>query len=122
MQKKRTFMTAPDMMVEESEEEEQPEKPVDLFQQPKPDIFEEYAEMLREVDQAHKVVTQGTDDLAEIRKMIQKTKYNINTHITTVDTLKNQLTTINEKSKDVLTSTSLKADLFSKKQLRNVQS
>jgi len=41
--------------------------------------------MIKEVDEAHRVVTQGTDDLAELRKMIRKTKNNINTHITTVD-------------------------------------
>eukprot|EP00347_Sterkiella_histriomuscorum_P000856 403374257 len=127
MQKKRTFMTAPEMMVEESDGEEQqhqPPPPVDVYQQPKQDIFDEFNEMLREVDQAHRVVTQGTDDLAEIRKMIQKTKYNINTHINTVDQLKNKLTTINEKSKGVLTSTN--ANQYNKvkpgKTLRNVQS
>ena len=69
--------------------------------------------MIREVDAAHRVVKEGTDDLAEIRRMIQKTKYNINTHITTVDQLKNQLTTITEKSKDALSN---------KAQLRTVQS
>jgi len=55
-----------------------------LYEQ-KPDIFDEYTAMIREVDAAHRVVKEGTDDLAEIRRMIQKTKYNINTHITTVD-------------------------------------
>ena len=58
--------------------------------------------MIREVDAAHRVVREGTDDLAEIRKMIQKTKYNINTHISTVDTLKNKLSDINERSKDTM--------------------
>ena len=45
MQKKRTFMTAPDMMMvdddEESEGEQQPPPVIDVFQ-PKQDIFDEY--------------------------------------------------------------------------------
>ncbi|CDW83066.1 UNKNOWN [Stylonychia lemnae] len=124
MQKKKTFMTAPDMYVEESEEEvEQPPPPEDLYQ-PKQDIFDEFNEMIKEVDEAHRVVTQGTDDLAELRKMIRKTKNNINTHITTVDQLKNQLTTINEKSKDVMINKGLNKDsnFGQAKSLRNVKS
>lgn len=52
--------------------------------------------MIREVEDAHRVVREGTDDLQEIRKMIRTTKNNINTHITTVDNLKTQLKTIQE--------------------------
>lgn len=54
--------------------------------------------MLKEVLDAQRVVREGVDDLAEIRKMIQKTKVNINTHINTVDHLKTKLVSITEKS------------------------
>ena len=40
--------------------------------------------------------------MAEIRKMIHKTKVNINTHINTVDQLTSKLTTITEKSKETM--------------------
>ena len=44
MQKKRTFLTAPDMVVLESDEEA-PEKPppIDLYTAQSTDIFDEYA-------------------------------------------------------------------------------
>ena len=94
-------MTAPDMMVVESDEEEEQETAP--YQPPiETDIFDEYRSMLKEVEDAHRIVKSGTDDLAEIKRMIRKTKNNINLHIGTVDTLKNSLSTINERSKDVL--------------------
>lgn len=69
MQKKRTFMTAPDMIVEsESDEENQP--PPNIPELPKQDIFDEYNQMLKEVLDAQRVVRDGTDDLEEIRKMV----------------------------------------------------
>lgn len=62
--------------------------------------------MLRDVCEAQRVVRAGTDDLAEIRKMIQKTKVNIISHIHTVDNLKTSLVNICEKSKGVLENSS----------------
>jgi hypothetical protein len=50
--------------------------------------------MIKEVEEAQRVVRAGTDDLEEIRKMVRKTKNNINTHITTVDNLRTQLKSI----------------------------
>ncbi len=88
MQKKRTFMTAPDMIVEsESDEENKPpivQQPL-IIEQPKQDILDEYNQMLKEVLDAQRVVRDGTDDLEEIRRMIHQTKNNISSHIITVD-------------------------------------
>lgn len=80
-------MTAPDMVETYEEVEDQPSKdmPPPINDGPPQDIFDEYNDMLREVVQAQRVVRAGTDDLAELRAMIQKTKKNIVTHINTMD-------------------------------------
>jgi hypothetical protein len=50
MKKKRTFMTAPDMVVEEEDIEEPPPK------EEEPDIFEEYNAMLMDICSVQKKV------------------------------------------------------------------
>lgn len=71
--------------------------------------------MLKDVVDTQKVLRSGTDDLQELRQMIEKTKNNIATHITTVDQLKTSLINITEKSKDVLSgNTQFQNQKFSK--------
>ena len=49
MQKKRTFMTAPDMMMVEDEDEEKKPPIVPVEMEPKRDIYDEYNEMLKDI-------------------------------------------------------------------------
>lgn len=101
MQRKRTFMTAPDMIVDDDDEDQPIPAPVPFIESPT-DIFDEYNSMLKDVLDAQKVVRGGTDDLAELRKMIHKTRVNMDQHIAIVDNLKSNLETIQEKSKQVI--------------------
>ena len=83
MQKKRTFMTAPDMVVESDSDDDQSKQQFSMV--PPKDIFEEYQDMLKDVLDTQKAVRGNTDDLEELRLMIKATKENIGHHITTVD-------------------------------------
>lgn len=74
-------MTAPDIVLVDEEDETYQPRPVE---DPK-NIFEEFEDMLKEVCDAQRVVREGTDDLAEIRRLVHKTKVNIVSHISTVD-------------------------------------
>jgi hypothetical protein len=51
MQKKRTFMTAPDMVIldDEDSDKEEKNKPIIIPMESKQDIFDEYTTMLKDI-------------------------------------------------------------------------
>jgi len=73
---KRTFLTDPNFVVEETSAS--PSREVVVV--PK-EVVQEYREMLSEVMQASKEMRQKTDDLSELRYLVKQTRNNISHHI-----------------------------------------
>lgn len=112
---KQTFLTDPNFVVEEETTAHSKEVVV----VPK-EVVQEYRQMLSDVMQASREVRQNTDDLSELRYLVKQTRNNITHHISTVDQLRHQLTSISRRSLQTLETPSPKQK-FTKPRRRNLQ-